>query len=101
MTEEEALKTTRDLIKVLYQPAAADDSAQEDVQGLAKDICEECLKLLREPEKSQATPALKVINAFLTTTRTQQIYSYSISHTNNYEQRRFGSIPLRKWSLSY
>jgi DNA repair/transcription protein MET18/MMS19 len=43
---------------------------QEDVTGLAKDICDECLRILREPEKSQSTPAIKVFNAFLSTTRT-------------------------------
>lgn len=57
------------MIKVIYPPSSAENAMQEDIQGLAKEICEECLKLLREPEKSQATPAAKVLNAFLATTR--------------------------------
>lgn len=47
-----------------------DDSNTDDTEGLAKDICEECLEVLREPEKSQAKPAIKVLAAFLETTRT-------------------------------
>lgn len=36
--------------------------------GLAQDVCEECMAILREPEKSQAKPAIKVMAAFMSTT---------------------------------
>jgi DNA repair/transcription protein MET18/MMS19 len=41
-----------------------DDAQDEDVQGLARDACEECIDILHEPEKSQAKPATKVLRAF-------------------------------------
>jgi DNA repair/transcription protein MET18/MMS19 len=46
-----------------------DDAQDEDLQGLARDACEECISILREPEKSQAKPAIKVLCAFMSTTR--------------------------------
>ncbi|EMD39279.1 hypothetical protein CERSUDRAFT_82017 [Gelatoporia subvermispora B] len=68
-TEEAALKTTQVLIQTIY---SIDDresrSDEEDVQGLAKEACEECIQILREPEKSQAKPANKVLCAFMSTT---------------------------------
>ncbi|OCH91496.1 ARM repeat-containing protein [Obba rivulosa] len=68
-TEETALKTTQILIQTIY---AVDDresqSDEEDVQGLAKEACEECIQILHEPEKSQAKPAIKVLCAFMSTT---------------------------------
>jgi DNA repair/transcription protein MET18/MMS19 len=48
---------------------AEDDAQDEDLQGLARDACEECIGILREPEKSQAKPAIKVLCAFMSTTR--------------------------------
>jgi DNA repair/transcription protein MET18/MMS19 len=41
----------------------------EDIQGLAREACEECIRILQEPEKSQAKPAIKVLCAFISTTR--------------------------------
>jgi DNA repair/transcription protein MET18/MMS19 len=41
----------------------------EDIQGLAREACEECIQILREPEKSQAKPAIKVLCAFISATR--------------------------------
>lgn len=40
-----------------------------DINGLAHDICEECINILKEPEKSQAKPAAKILCAFMSTTR--------------------------------
>ena len=63
-TEEEALKATQVLIKTIY----ADEVTNTDIDGLAKDACEECIQILKEPEKSQAKPAIKVLCAFMSTT---------------------------------
>jgi DNA repair/transcription protein MET18/MMS19 len=48
----------------------ADDAQDGDVQGLARDACTERIGILREPEKSQAKPAVEVLCAFVATTRT-------------------------------
>ena len=64
-TEEEALKATQTVIKTIY----ADKVADAEIEGLAKDACEECIQILKEPEKSQAKPAIKVLCAFMSTTR--------------------------------
>ncbi|KAJ7906016.1 ARM repeat-containing protein [Mycena leptocephala] len=63
-TEEAALATMQALVVTIH----ADDAQDEDVQGLARDACEECIGILREPEKSQAKPAIKVLCAFMATT---------------------------------
>jgi DNA repair/transcription protein MET18/MMS19 len=63
-TEEEALQATQALIKTIY----ADEVTDADIDGLAKDACEECIQILKEPEKSQAKPAIKVLCAFMSTT---------------------------------
>lgn len=63
-TEEEALKATQVLIKTIYSDKVTDT----DIDGLAKDACEECIQILKEPEKSQAKPAIKVLCAFMSTT---------------------------------
>ncbi|KAL1745859.1 Dos2-interacting transcription regulator of RNA-Pol-II-domain-containing protein [Schizophyllum fasciatum] len=65
VTEAEALKTTQQLVKTIYEELSSDDS---DVQGLARDACEECIGILKEPEKSQAKYAIKVLCAFMSTT---------------------------------
>ncbi len=63
-TEQEALKATQVVIKTIY----ADEVTDAEIDGLAKDACEECIQILKEPEKSQAKPAIKVICAFMSTT---------------------------------
>ncbi|KAI0940934.1 hypothetical protein AcV7_003173 [Taiwanofungus camphoratus] len=68
-TEEAALKSTQVLIQTLYSRNETEHkSDEEDIQGLAKEACEECIQILREPEKSQAKPANKVLCAFMATT---------------------------------
>jgi DNA repair/transcription protein MET18/MMS19 len=67
VTEIEALKTVQVLIQTIYSGQRTDNN-QDDIQGLAKDACEECLEILREPEKSMAKPAMKVLCAFMSTT---------------------------------
>ncbi|PCH36357.1 ARM repeat-containing protein [Wolfiporia cocos MD-104 SS10] len=68
-TEEAALKTTQVLIQTIYSVVERETQTDEaEIQGLAKDACEECIQILREPEKSQAKPAIKVLCAFMSTT---------------------------------
>ncbi|EIN09656.1 ARM repeat-containing protein [Punctularia strigosozonata HHB-11173 SS5] len=77
-TAEEALATMRSLIQTFYQPPATGESDMDvdaPVTGLAKDICQECLKLLGEPEKSQAKPAMKTVCSLLKTTESVSYYT--------------------------
>ncbi|GBE89610.1 MMS19 nucleotide excision repair [Sparassis crispa] len=67
-TEQAALKTTQILVQTIYAADDTEDKSGEDIEGLAKEACEECIQILREPEKSQAQPAIKVICAFMSTT---------------------------------
>lgn len=66
--EEEALRTTQILVKTIY---GTDELNVDDagVQGLVREACEECIGILKEPEKSQARPAAKILCAFMSTTR--------------------------------
>lgn len=68
ITEEAALGTTQILIKTIYNDDKDKLLSNEEIQGLARDACEECLLILKEPEKSQAKPAIKVMCAFMSTT---------------------------------
>ena len=52
-------------------------SDSEEIEGLAREACDECLRILKEPEKSQAKPATKVLCAFMSTTR-EYLLSFSI-----------------------
>lgn len=64
-----ALGCTQSLVKTIYSAdSRTEDEAETDIEGLAQDACEECIKILREPEKSQARPAIKVLCAFMSTT---------------------------------
>ncbi|KAH8075854.1 ARM repeat-containing protein [Cristinia sonorae] len=80
-TESEALKTTQVLIQTIYgsssQTALGPEPGSEAIEGLAKDACEECIRILKEPEKSQAKPATKVICAFMSTTPSVSKYTLS------------------------
>ncbi|KAI0339641.1 ARM repeat-containing protein [Trametopsis cervina] len=67
-TENMALNTTQVLVRTIYAIKDGDATSDETVQGLAKDVCEECIKILKEPEKNQAKHAIRVICAFLSTT---------------------------------
>ncbi|KAJ7625679.1 ARM repeat-containing protein [Roridomyces roridus] len=73
LTEAAALSTTQILVTTIH----AGDSQDEDVQGLARDACEECIGILREPEKSQAKPAIKILCAFMATTPSIARYTLS------------------------
>ncbi|KAJ2933120.1 hypothetical protein H1R20_g3952, partial [Candolleomyces eurysporus] len=75
ITEELAVKAIQVLIKTIY--SSEKEESQTDVQGLAKDACEECITILREPEKSQARPAARILCSFMTTTASVSKYTVS------------------------
>ncbi|KAG6833236.1 hypothetical protein H0H87_009857 [Tephrocybe sp. NHM501043] len=77
LTEEEALKTTKALVETIYTQEEDAIESDDDVQGLARDVCEECVHILREPEKNQAKPAIKVLCAFMATTPSVSRYTIS------------------------
>ncbi|CAK5283329.1 unnamed protein product [Mycena citricolor] len=68
-TEELALSTMQVLIVTL--------NSDDDDDKLAHDACEECIGILREPEKNQAKHAMKVLCAFLSTTPSVARYTLS------------------------
>ncbi len=70
MTEEKALKTFQVLIQTIYSAAEEGQDDDATIEGLAKDASDECMEILGEPEKSQAKHAIKVLCAFMSTTRT-------------------------------
>ncbi|THH18072.1 hypothetical protein EW146_g2870 [Bondarzewia mesenterica] len=76
-TEIAALKTMRVLIKTIYADEGEGKDSDEDIAGLAKEACEECIQILREPEKSQAKFAIKVLCAFMSTTPSVSRYTIS------------------------
>jgi DNA repair/transcription protein MET18/MMS19 len=57
-------------VKTIYAEEDASNTPSEEIQGLAKDASEECIQILKEPEKSQARAATKILCTFMTTTRT-------------------------------
>jgi len=65
-TEDSALLATQALVKTIY---GGQDVQVDDVKGFAKGITQECLDILKQPEKSQARHAIKTICALLSTTR--------------------------------
>ncbi|KIK61642.1 hypothetical protein GYMLUDRAFT_996292 [Collybiopsis luxurians FD-317 M1] len=81
ITEEFALRTTQDLVKTIYAEQLSGGS-DGDMVGLAQDACEECMTILREPEKSQAKPAIKVLCAFMSTT--PSVAQYTVTQTAPY-----------------
>lgn len=67
--ESDALNTIQVLVKTIYADEEVSNTSNVDIQGLAKDASEECIQILKEPEKSQARAATKILCAFMTTTR--------------------------------
>jgi DNA repair/transcription protein MET18/MMS19 len=73
------------------------DVMEEDVTGTAAEIVTECLKLVSEPEKSQATYAVRVLSAFLSTT--PAIAGYTVAQTVPYLLKVFrdpNEVPNRR-----
>lgn len=61
-TENRALETTQALIRTIY------DGSPDSPEDLVKDICKECIDILKEPEKNQAQHAIKILSALVMTT---------------------------------
>ncbi|KAF8268710.1 ARM repeat-containing protein [Lactarius quietus] len=74
-TEEEALKTTQTVIKTIY----ADEVADAEIEGLAKDACEECIQILKEPEKVKQILPLKFY-AHLCRPPVTSVSRFTLSH---------------------
>ncbi|KXN90718.1 hypothetical protein AN958_04003 [Leucoagaricus sp. SymC.cos] len=76
VNEEEALRMIQILVKTIH---ATDEPTGEDkdIQSLAREVCEECIGILKEPEKSQAKPAAKILCAFMSTTPSVARYTTS------------------------
>jgi DNA repair/transcription protein MET18/MMS19 len=72
ITEKEALKTVEVLVKIIH--ANEDQEKLDDIQGFGREVCEECIQILREPERSLAKPAIKILCAFMSTTCLCTIY---------------------------
>ncbi|KAJ4473637.1 ARM repeat-containing protein, partial [Lentinula aciculospora] len=81
ITEEFALKTTQNLVKTIYASQSA-EGMESDIDGVAREACEECIAILREPEKSQAKPAIRVLCAFMSTT--PSVSQYTVAQTAPY-----------------
>lgn len=62
------METTQTLIQEIYA-SVGDANTGDAPEGLGKHIVEECLEVLKEPEKSKAKPAIKVLAALVKTTR--------------------------------
>ncbi|KAF9508163.1 hypothetical protein BS47DRAFT_1350735 [Hydnum rufescens UP504] len=67
-TEGSALRATQSLIRTLYSLQDIPTSGEIQADGLIVDIVQECKKILREPEKSQAQHAIKLLSACICTT---------------------------------
>lgn len=65
-TEDGALLATQAMVKTIYE---GQDVQIDDVKGFARIITQECLDILKQPEKSQARHATKTICALSSTTR--------------------------------
>ncbi|KAG2150264.1 Dos2-interacting transcription regulator of RNA-Pol-II-domain-containing protein [Suillus bovinus] len=63
-TEHSALNTLQVLVRTMHADKSSDAVSEDSITGLARDMCSECIQALKEPEKSQARPAMKVICAF-------------------------------------
>ncbi|KAL0953388.1 hypothetical protein HGRIS_004627 [Hohenbuehelia grisea] len=67
VTEEQAVSTLVVLVKTLVSDEDSDFTKSGNIDSLCKEICEECIEKLREPEKSLAKPSMRVLSAFITT----------------------------------
>lgn len=92
------MKALQVLIKTIYTPSESEET-QVEIQGLAKDACEECITILREPEKSQARPATRILCSFMATTG---VCSLSIPTTSSlrYTKLPYRSTPFHRLFLT-
>ncbi|KAG2141268.1 ARM repeat-containing protein [Suillus clintonianus] len=63
-TEQSALDTLQVLVRTIHADKSQDAVSEDSITGLARDMCNECMQALKEPEKAQARAAMKVICAF-------------------------------------
>ncbi|KAG1780953.1 Dos2-interacting transcription regulator of RNA-Pol-II-domain-containing protein [Suillus placidus] len=63
-TEHSALNTLQALVRTMHADQSQDAVHEDSITGLARDMCNECMQALKEPEKAQARAAIKVICAF-------------------------------------
>lgn len=68
-TADCALEATQTLIRIIYSANDAVVAKDTVPEGLGKQVVEECLEFLEEPEKSKAKPALQVLATLVRTTR--------------------------------
>ncbi|KAG8771304.1 hypothetical protein FRC12_003699 [Ceratobasidium sp. 428] len=68
-TATKAVNALTTLLLVLYQDNTQTQPTVDTIDGLADEVITECLRILKEPEKSQAQHAIKIVNACLATTR--------------------------------
>jgi len=64
-TEDSALLATQVMVGTIH---VDHDVQTEDFKGFVKEVTQECLDILKQPEKSQARHAIKTICALLSTT---------------------------------
>lgn len=74
-TADCALETTQILIKLIYKSQLEDTKG--GIDGIGKHIVEESLEYIKEPEKSKAKPAVKVMSALIQTTPFIRKYAVS------------------------
>lgn len=68
-TADKAVSALTTLLLVLGQDKAnSSGPTTEGIEDLTEEVVTECLRVLREPEKSQAQHAIKIVNACLATT---------------------------------
>ncbi|KIY43082.1 ARM repeat-containing protein [Fistulina hepatica ATCC 64428] len=88
-TQREALRTVQALVRTIYSTPGVALSTEVssgnvdnslDLPGLGHDICNECLELLNQPEKSQAQPAVRILCAMIEGTE-PHIARYTLSRT--------------------
>ncbi|KAF8517882.1 ARM repeat-containing protein [Hysterangium stoloniferum] len=92
-TAECALETTQTIIQVVY-PSADYKNTGEYPEGLGKLIVEECLVFLKEPEKSKAKPAIKVLASLVQTT------GNFLRHNNTYRTDGFLPAFITRYTIS-
>ena len=78
------------MVRTVY----SQDAPNTPITGIAPTITDECLRILREPEKSQAKPATLTLSALLDTTR--KISLLRLTRVNNYPLL----VPLARAVLS-
>ncbi|KDN47119.1 hypothetical protein RSAG8_03896, partial [Rhizoctonia solani AG-8 WAC10335] len=75
-TADKAANALTTLLSVLGQDALPQSgTTEEGIDVLTEEVVTECLRVLKEPEKSQAQHAIKIVNACLNTTPAISTYT--------------------------